>query len=157
MFFPDPLAGLREILRVTRPSGTVAFAVWYNSESNPFFQIVTDVLSRYVESPPDDPQAPGPFRFAEPGALAHILKQAGAADIHERVFEFRISAPISPAEFWIVRSEMSDTVREKLAQIDSVQHARVRRDVLEAARPFFAGGKMNFPAKAIIVTGVRKW
>jgi len=156
MFLPDPLAGLREMLRVTRSSGMMALAVWYNSESNPFFHVVTDVLSRYVKSPPDDPLVPGAFRFAKPGLLAHILKQAGAADVHERVFEFRIGAPISPDEFWIVRSEMSDTVREKLAQIDRVHHARVRRDVLEAARPFFADGKVNFPAKAIIVSGVRK-
>lgn len=156
MFFPEPLAGLREMLRVTRQDGRVALAVWHQSKSNPFFHIVTEVLSRYVESPPDEPEAPGAFRFAEPGALARILKQSGAVDVRERVFDFFIAAPISPHEFWTVRSEMSDAVREKLAQIDQAQHAEVKQHVIEAVSAFFPEGQMQFPAKAIIVSGAKK-
>lgn len=156
MFFPDPLAGLREMLRVTRTGRKVALAVWHNSESNPFFHIVTNVLSEYVESPPEDPQAGGPFRFARPGTLAQILEQAGAANVREHVLDFAVAAPISPEEFWTVRSEMSETVREKLGQIERGQHTQVKQDVIEATRPFFPEGKMNFPAKAIIVSGVKK-
>lgn len=156
MFFPDPSAGLREMLRVTKPDGKLALAAWHDSEANPFFHVVTDVLARYVESPPEDPQAPGAFRFAEPGALARIVTQAGAGKVRECVLDFAVTAPITPDQFWTVRSEMSDTVREKMGRIDKAQHLRVKQDVLEAARPFFRGGQMNFPAKAIIVTGVRK-
>jgi len=155
MFFPEPLAGLREMLRVTKPDGRVALAVWHNSESNPFFHIVTEILSCYVDAPPDDPQAPGAFRFAQPGALARILQRAGAIDVRERVLDFPVVAPISPDEFWTVRSEMSDTVREKLAQIDQAQHARVKQHVIETVRAFFPEGQMKFPARAIIVSGVK--
>jgi ubiquinone/menaquinone biosynthesis C-methylase UbiE len=155
MFFPEPLAGLSEMLRVTKQDGRVALAVWHNIESNPFFHVVTEILARYVESPPDDPQGPGAFRFAEPGTLARILEQAGAADVRERVLDFPIAAPISPHEFWTVRSEISDTVREKLAQIDQAQHALVKQHVIEAARVFFPQGQMKFPAKAIIVSGAK--
>jgi SAM-dependent methyltransferase len=153
MFFPDPLAGLREMLRVTKPNGKVALVVWHNSESNPFFYIVTDVLDRYVESSPEDPDTPGAFRFAQPGALVRILNEAGAANVGERILEFHITAPISLDEFWTVRSELSDAVRQKLTQIDPSSHARVKQDVLEAAWSFFPDGKMNFPAKAIIGSG----
>jgi SAM-dependent methyltransferase len=153
MFFPDPLAGLREMLRVTKPGGKIALAVWHNSESNPFFHIVTDVLDRYVEPAPDDAGGRGAFRFAQPGALVQILKEAGAVNVGERILEFHITAPISLDEFWTVRSELSDTVRQKLAQIDQRLHARVKEDVLEASRRFFPDGKMNFPAKAIIGSG----
>lgn len=155
MFFPDPLAGLREMLRVTKPPGRVAFAVWHNSESNPFFSVATDVLSRYIESPPEDPQAPGAFRFAEPGALRQILEEAGATDLRERVLEFYIAAPLSPEEFWTLRSEMSETIREKLARLDKKQRQRVQQEVIEAARPFFAQDQMSFAAKAIIVSGAK--
>lgn len=155
MFFPDPLAGLREMLRVTKVGRRIALAVWQNSELNPFFHIVTDVLSRYVPSAPDDPQAPGAFRFAEPGSLPNILEHAGATDVGERALEFRITARMSPDEFWTVRSEISDTVREKLAKIDKTRHAEVKRDVLEAARAFFTEGEMSLPAKAFLVSGVK--
>jgi len=73
MFFPDPSAALREMSRVTKPGGAVALAVWDESEHNPFLHVVTEVMSRYVETPPADPDALGAFRFAEPGKLASIL------------------------------------------------------------------------------------
>src|SRR2546428_5781313 len=65
MFFPDPLAGLREMLRVTNAGGALSLAVWHKSELNPFAQVITDVMARYSDTPPADADAPGAFRFAE--------------------------------------------------------------------------------------------
>jgi ubiquinone/menaquinone biosynthesis C-methylase UbiE len=153
MFFPDPHAALREMLRVTKPGGALAFAVWHQNELNPFTYIVTDVISRYVDSPPADPDALGAFRFAEPGKLASILMRAGANDVREQVLHFRIEAPISASEFWAMRSETSDTLREKLARLTSDKVLRVKQEVEEAGGEFFPNGQMNFPAQMIIVTG----
>ncbi len=52
MFFPDPLAALREMLRVAKPGAPLSFAVWGKSEDNPFSYVVTNVVSRYVQTPP---------------------------------------------------------------------------------------------------------
>jgi hypothetical protein len=57
------------------------------------------------------------FRFAEPGKLASILTDAGASDVREHVLKVQIEAPISPAEFWALRRETSDTLREKLSKL----------------------------------------
>jgi SAM-dependent methyltransferase len=153
MFFPDPLAAFREMLRVTKPGGAVTLAVWHKSELNPFSYLVTDVMSRYLETPPADPDAPGAFRFAEPGALAHILNEAGASDVRERLLKFRIEAPISIEKFWELRFETSGTLREKLSSLTEQQAARAARDVKEAVRKFFPEGQMNFPGQMTIVTG----
>ena len=153
MFFPDPLAALREMLRVAKPGGSLSLAVWHQNEQNPFTHIVTDVMSRYVDSPPADADAPNAFRFAESGKLAGVCKLAGAGDVHERAFRFQIEAPISPREYWELRSETSDTLRAKLAKLSGEQGLRVKQEVLEAVGQFFPNDQMSFPAKMIIVTG----
>src|SRR6185295_7306768 len=83
MFFPDVVSGLREVLRVVKPNGVVSFLVWTRKESNPFFTVVTEILDRFVQAEPEAEDAPTAFRFAEPGKLAKLLKQAGATSVSE--------------------------------------------------------------------------
>src|SRR5215213_10666316 len=95
MFFPDPVAAMREMLRVLRPNGKLAFAVWGKSDLNPFCYVVTGVMEQHVKSAAADPDAPNAFRFAEPGKLASVLTQAGAIEVEEGVATFDMEAPIS--------------------------------------------------------------
>jgi ubiquinone/menaquinone biosynthesis C-methylase UbiE len=153
MFFPDPLKALGEMLRVTRPGGSLSFAVWHRSDLNPYFYLITNVISRYIETTPAPPGAPDAFRFAELGAIARILVEAGATNVRERVLKFRMEAPVTPAEFWAMRSETSGTLRDKLTGLSEEERASVEQEVEDAARPFFPHGRMSFPAQVIIVTG----
>jgi hypothetical protein len=100
-----------------------------------------------------DPGAPGAFRYAEPGAPGRIIREAGATEVREREFEFEIAALISLEEFWSVRTEVSGTLREKLAMLTDKERDRVEKEVRESARNYFQKGRMSFPAQAIIVTG----
>ncbi len=153
MFFPDEVAGLREIVRVVKPGGRVSFLVWSSSEVNPFFSSVTGVLDRFVPAEPEDEDAPGAFRFAIPGKLAKLLSDAGVTSIEEQPLPFRIAAPITLEQFWELRSEMSDTLRAKLATLAANEKAAVKNDVEEAVAGYFESGEMSFPAHALIVSG----
>jgi len=156
MFFPDPIASLREMLRVLQPRGRLALAVWHRNELNPFFHVSLQVIARYVRLPASVPDAPGAFRYAEPGKLAALVAQAGAAAVSERVLGFRIEAPIGRKDFWPLRFEMSETLRAVLPQLSPRQLRRARSEVEEAIRPYFPDDRMSFPAQAIIVTAYHR-
>jgi len=153
MFFPDPTAGLREILRVIKPGANLSFVVWADKGVNPFFRIVTDILERFIPVEAEDEDAPAAFRFAAPGKLARLLSDAGATSIKERTLKFQIEAPITPARFWEMRTEMSDTFRNKLAQLEVDQVAVIREAVQQGVAVYFETGAMSFPAQALIVSG----
>ena len=153
MFFPDVLAALREMIRVTKSEGKLAFAVWARSELNPFGYVVTDVMSHYIPTPAPLPDEPGAFRFAEPGKLARYLAEAGAIRVRERQLNFRIEAPLSTEQFWEMRSGTSGTLREKLASLSPEQAQKAALEVQAAVREFFPNGQMSFPAQMLIVSG----
>jgi len=154
MFFPDPFAALREMLRVTKPEGAISLAVWAKSELNPFSYLITNVVARHFEAAASaDPNAPGAFRFAEPGSLARILADAGAVEVKERVLKFDVTAPITPEQFWELRAETSGTLREKLATLSPLKANSLAQEAQEAVREYFSHNKMSIPAQMIVVTG----
>jgi ubiquinone/menaquinone biosynthesis C-methylase UbiE len=152
MFFPDPELAFREMLRVTKPGGSLGYAVWHKSEFNPYSYLVTEVLSRHIETTPPGPDAPDAFRFAEPGKLARVLRTAGAINIRERILRFDMAAPMSPEEFWDMRSEISEILRDKLKNFSAAERWQIGKQVQHAVRAFFPNNQMRFPSQAIIVT-----
>ena len=153
VFFVDPVRGIREALRVVRNDGCVSFAVWGLEEANPFFSTVNDVFDRFVEVSTQDPDAPDAFRFAVPGKLAGILKNAGAEITIERQLDFQIEAAMSFEQFWRLRTEMSESLRAKMAGLTPEKIEAIKQAVADGAEEYFPSGKMNFPAEALIVTG----
>jgi ubiquinone/menaquinone biosynthesis C-methylase UbiE len=153
MFFPDPVAAFREMLRVLRPNGRIALAVWAKSEVNPFCYLVTRVMDQHVKSPAADPDAPNAFRFAEPGKLVNVLKQAGAVNVEESIATFDIEAPISARQFWEIRSHTSDTLRDKLAKLPANEQSQIAVEVEQAVQEFFPSNQMKFPTQMLIATG----
>jgi hypothetical protein len=130
-------------------------AVWYFAERNPFHYTVSGVIERYADSPPPPPDAPDAFRFARPGKLRDVLTGAGAMAPSERLLQFTILAPISVEDFWTLRCEMSETLREKIARLSKEQSTQVKRQALEALREYSGDRRMSFSAEVLIVSGTK--
>lgn len=155
MFIPDTLAGMREILRVLKAGGRIALLVWSARDANPFFSRISDELNRLIPEEPEDEDAPAAFRFARRGKLVDVLQQAGAVEVEERVLDFKIELPTDVESFWEMRTEMSDTFRGKLAQLNEQQIAELKDATKKAVEEFFVNSRMSFPAQALIVTGMK--
>jgi len=69
--------------------------------------------------------------------------------------KFNIQAPISAYQFWTMRSETSDTLREKLAKLSTGEQSQIAGEVEREVKEFFPHDQMNFPAQMILVTGAK--
>jgi SAM-dependent methyltransferase len=156
MFFADPRLAATEILRVLKPGGAMVFAVWRHREFNPFFSVVADVVDKYIEPVPEDPDAPGAYRFANAGSLSRVLIAAGASATSGSILQFSARARIGLDEFWKIRVELSDSLRNKIARLTPDQLESARQEVTASAAIYFENGALNIPAQAIIVRASRE-
>jgi ubiquinone/menaquinone biosynthesis C-methylase UbiE len=155
MFFRSPVDAVREMVRVLKPGRKLALAVWHFAERNPFHYTLSRVIEQYVDSPPVAPDAPDAFRFAHPGKLTEVLMEAGVKAASERLFQFNIQAPVSVEDYWTLRLEMSEKLREKIAMLSQEQAKEAKREVMEGLREYSTDRGMSFPAEVLIVSGTK--
>jgi SAM-dependent methyltransferase len=100
MFFDDPEAAFANLHRWLNPGGTFAFAVWGPPQDNPWMTSTREVVARLMSLPTVDPDAPGPFRYADSAKLVAVLERAGFADVEVGPWrgELRVGGGMSPAE-----------------------------------------------------------
>lgn len=93
-FMADPVAGLREMARVTRPRGLLAACVWDNAGgSGPLSPLWTAARTLDADAP-DESGAAG----AREGHLAELAREAGWARVED--FRLDIEVPFQTFHEW---------------------------------------------------------
>ena len=82
MFFADPAAAFANLRRGMRPGGRLLFACWRPMIDNPWFLVPTQAAAHLLPpAPAMEPNAPGPFAFADADRVRRILGTAGWSDV----------------------------------------------------------------------------
>jgi SAM-dependent methyltransferase len=92
MFFDDPPVAFANLVSWLAPDGKFAFAVWGPPSENSWMTSVRQVVAEIIDLPLADPEAPGPFRYAEADKLLTLLEQAGYGELE--VSDWRGVLPI---------------------------------------------------------------
>lgn len=153
MFFGDPRAAFAHLADIAAPGGRLVFSCFRDRTENPWAAGIADLLPEgHVASA--EPDAPGPFAFADRDRVESILREAGWDEV---AFE--------AVDFAYVAGTGDDPVTDALSYFLSIGPAAAAAGRLEGqARDMFVsrlhrflsahdqGGLVALPAAAWIVS-----
>jgi SAM-dependent methyltransferase len=154
MFFPDIAAAVTEMLRVLRPGGRIATAVWAEPAGNPWASIPMSAISSEIGPAESVPDAPGLFRCAAVGAVAEVFGAAGMCEVAETDVRGALETD-DVEEYWSFITEVAAPVVSRLAEADEAARGRIRESSLAEARAFQVGTRVRLPMHARCISGTK--
>lgn len=154
MFFSDPEAAFINLRGALRPGGRMSFVCWRAVTENPWMMIPAMAVMQHIPFAPPDPNAPGPFAFADSGKVRGILERAGFAEVAFEPIDRELTVGGEggdlerAVEFLMNMGPAANAIRQ------APQEARpiAMRAIREALAPFHGEGGVRMRSAAWIVT-----
>ncbi len=128
MFFNTPIKAFMNIKRALKPTGKLVFVCWRHAKDNPWVTIPGSAIAPLLpKQPATDPNAPGPFSFADPKRISRILTSAGFGAVRIEPIEASMPIAIGQGVLGAVDfiSKIGPTARA-IAELDDEKRAVVR-------------------------------
>jgi SAM-dependent methyltransferase len=146
MYFPDRSAAIKEMVRVLRPGGRLAVAVWGPYERATGYVILTEIAERRCGQAAADVLT-APFALGEEDALRVLLQEAG---VDEPSIELREGSITFPSIEAFVETEVKGSPLEPL--LDEESYRALMEEAKEMLVQFCVeGGEVVMPMDAFVM------
>ncbi|HEU5082013.1 MAG TPA: methyltransferase domain-containing protein [Acidimicrobiales bacterium] len=152
MLVPDPASAFRELRRVVRPGGTVAYAVIGAPDQNHWMATMIGALMQNGHQPgTGNPfELGGPFGLAAPDVNAEMLRAAGFDDVRTE----QISGVMTVADaedYWATQSSLAGPVKATVERLTDDERAAVQATLADMIAPFETPDGFALPSQLVAV------
>jgi SAM-dependent methyltransferase len=150
MFFDDPVAAFRNLLRATMPGGELCFITWRTPDENPFMTTAVQAAAPLLpDAPAPDPNGPGPFSLADAGKTRKLFEQGGWSGIEISPVD-RICT--MPEKLLVPYLSNLGPIARALKEAEESERPRIIGDVRGAFDSFVHGDEVRIPGAVWQVT-----
>jgi SAM-dependent methyltransferase len=154
MFFEAPSAAFTHIRGAMKPSGKLAFVCWAPMPENLFATVPIAAIEPMLKAslPAPDPDAPGPYAFADSNKVRRILGEAQWRDVAISRWDGEINVGGGGtleeiAAFLLRIGPCSRAIADQ-----GLDAEEAKRRLMDALTPHYRDGAVMFPAACWIVT-----
>ena len=151
-FFPDRLAGLREMRRVVAEDGRLLVSAWCSIEHQPELMAVADALERHI-GPGASATTRAPTSLGDADEFGTLIAEAGFRDIvitpAEKLLRYQ-----SVEDYVSIRSRTTPA-SDPLKQADDRTYRAVVSDLNAALSSYLSADGLNFPVRTHIASARR--
>lgn len=158
MFFSSPVEAFTNLISALRPGGRLSFVAWQRLERNPWMHLPIIAASKHLPpgGPPPEPEAPGPFAFADPERVEAILHESGFLNIQHESLERDLlvgggRSLDDTVEFLAQLGPAGAALRDAGAELRS----EVMKEIRNVIKPFHEKGGVRMPSATWIVSAER--
>ena len=152
MFFPDMFLAAKEMVRVLKPGGRLAVAVWNVPEKNFWVTAVAGTINKNMDLPAPPPDAPGMFRCAKSGLIQDLFRQAGLKNTSETEVAGKLNSGTADV-YWNMMTEIAAPFVAALSKADDAMKAKIKNEVFDLIRQKYPDGNIVIDSSALVIAG----
>lgn len=152
MFFPDMQLAIKEMVRVLKPGGKIATAVWNVPEKNFWITAIMGTINKNMELPVPPLGAPGMFRCAKDGFMTDLFTEAGLKNTSQSEVLGKLNSKTTDT-YWNMMTEIGAPIVAALSIADDATKAKIKQEVYELVNQKYPDGNVIIDCSALVIYG----